>query len=80
VQPLSWLRVTGSKLFETSFTPNLLSSEFMFSLFQGLMAFLLIVTSCFMILLILVQRGRGGGITAHSAGAGGRSRLWLKSR
>lgn len=51
----------------------------MFSLFQGLMAFLLIVTSCFMILLILVQRGRGGGITGALGGAGGQSAFGSKA-
>ncbi|MFN9877681.1 MAG: preprotein translocase subunit SecG, partial [Planctomycetota bacterium] len=35
------------------------------------MAILLILTSAFMILLILVQRGRGGGLTGALGGAGG---------
>lgn len=51
----------------------------MFSFFQGLMAFLLIVTSCFMILLILIQRGRGGGITGALGGAGGQSAFGSKA-
>ena len=51
----------------------------MFSFFQGFMAFLLIVTSCFMILLILVQRGRGGGITGALGGAGGQSAFGSKA-
>lgn len=51
----------------------------MFSLFQGLMAFLLIVTSSFMILLILIQRGRGGGITGALGGAGGQSAFGSKA-
>lgn len=51
----------------------------MFSFLQGFMAFLLIVTSCFMILLILVQRGRGGGITGALGGAGGQSAFGSKA-
>jgi preprotein translocase subunit SecG len=49
------------------------------SFFLGFMAFLLIVTSCFMILLILVQRGRGGGITGALGGAGGQSAFGSKA-
>ncbi|MFN9229644.1 MAG: preprotein translocase subunit SecG [Planctomycetota bacterium] len=51
----------------------------MFSLFQGLMAILLILTSAFMILLILVQRGRGGGLTGALGGAGGQSAFGSKA-
>ncbi len=51
----------------------------MFELFQGLMAVLLILTSAFMILLILVQRGRGGGLTGALGGAGGQSAFGSKA-
>ena len=51
----------------------------MFALFQGLMAVLLILTSAFMILLILVQRGRGGGLTGALGGAGGQSAFGSKA-
>lgn len=51
----------------------------MIDLFQGLMAILLILTSAFMILLILVQRGRGGGLSGALGGAGGQSAFGSKA-
>lgn len=51
----------------------------MYELFRVLMGLLLIFTSVFMILLILVQRGRGGGLTGALGGAGGQSAFGSKA-
>lgn len=47
--------------------------------FLAILAILLFLSSVFMILLILVQRGRGGGITGALGGAGGQSAFGSKA-
>jgi preprotein translocase subunit SecG len=54
-----------------------LLSQFSFGLF--LMAVLLTLASIFMILLILVQQGRGGGLTGALGGMGGQSAFGTKA-
>lgn len=46
---------------------------------QYLLGMLLFVTSLFLILLILVQRGRGGGLTGALGGVGGQSAFGTKA-
>ena len=46
---------------------------------QFLLGFLLAVISVFLILLILVQRGRGGGLTGALGGMGGQSAFGTKA-
>ncbi len=43
------------------------------------LGFLLVVTSVFMIMLILIQRGRGGGLAGALGGAGGQSAFGTKA-
>jgi preprotein translocase subunit SecG len=51
----------------------------MYELFKVLLGLMLIFVSAFMILLILVQRGRGGGLTGALGGAGGQSAFGSKA-
>ena len=46
---------------------------------QGLLIFLLITVSLFMILLIMIQRGKGGGLAGAFGGAGGQSAFGTKA-
>ena len=46
---------------------------------QFLLGFLLVVTSIFLILLVLVQRGRGGGLAGALGGMGGQSAFGAKA-
>jgi preprotein translocase subunit SecG len=46
---------------------------------QFLLSFLLVVTSVFLILLVLVQRGRGGGLAGALGGMGGQSAFGAKA-
>lgn len=48
-------------------------------MYQAILITLLIVVSVFMILLILVQRGRGGGLAGAFGGAGGQSAFGTKA-
>jgi preprotein translocase subunit SecG len=59
------------------FAMILLLSQFSFGLF--VMAMLLTLASIFMILLILVQQGRGGGLTGALGGMGGQSAFGTKA-
>lgn len=52
---------------------------FAFSLLQYLVGTLLFIVSLFLILLILVQRGRGGGLTGALGGMGGQSAFGSKA-
>ena len=45
----------------------------------GLLATLLVLTSVFLILLVLVQRGRGGGLAGALGGMGGQSAFGTKA-
>ena len=47
--------------------------------FMGILGFLLFCASLFIILLVLVQRGRGGGLTGALGGAGGQSAFGAKA-
>jgi preprotein translocase subunit SecG len=49
------------------------------TLLQYLFMFLLLGTSVFLILLVLVQRGRGGGLTGALGGMGGQSAFGTKA-
>lgn len=46
---------------------------------EALLSFLLFVTAIFLILLILVQRGRGGGLAGVFGGPGGQSAFGAKA-
>ncbi len=46
---------------------------------QGLMIFLLITVSVFLILLIMIQRGKGGGLAGAFGGMGGQSAFGTKA-
>lgn len=46
---------------------------------DGLIMFLLLVTSIFLILLVLIQRGRGGGLAGAFGGLGGQSAFGTKA-
>ena len=46
---------------------------------HGFLAFLLIVTALFLILLVLIQRGRGGGLAGAFGGLGGQSAFGTKA-
>ena len=48
-------------------------------LLHYVMGFLLFLTSVFLILLVLVQRGRGGGLTGALGGMGGQSAFGAKA-
>ena len=43
------------------------------------LGFMLVLTSLFLILLVLIQRGRGGGLTGALGGAGGQSAFGTKA-
>lgn len=45
----------------------------MWSLLPGLLNFILILLGAFLILLVLIQRGKGGGLIGALGGAGGSS-------
>jgi preprotein translocase subunit SecG len=49
------------------------------SLLQYVFGFALTLTSVFLILLVLVQRGRGGGLTGALGGVGGQSAFGTKA-
>lgn len=46
---------------------------------EGLLSFLMFMTAIFLILLILVQRGRGGGLAGVFGGPGGQSAFGAKA-
>ncbi len=46
---------------------------------QGLFIFLMITVSLFMILLIMIQRGKGGGLAGAFGGMGGQSAFGTKA-
>src|ERR1041385_9102755 len=46
---------------------------------NGFLAFLMIVTAIFLILLVLIQRGRGGGLAGAFGGMGGQSAFGTKA-
>ena len=48
-------------------------TPFFASFISGLLGFSMFAVSLFLILLILVQRGRGGGLTGALGGPGGQS-------
>ena len=48
-------------------------------MFNGFLAFLLFIASGFIILLVLVQRGKGGGLTGALGGMGGQSAFGAKA-
>lgn len=50
-----------------------------FALGKAILGFLLFIVSLFMILLILVQRGKGGGLTGALGGMGGQSAFGSKA-
>jgi preprotein translocase subunit SecG len=49
------------------------------SFVSGLLGFAMLIVSLFLILLILVQRGRGGGLTGALGGPGGQSAFGTKA-
>ena len=51
----------------------------MFELVRFLLGFMLVVTSLFLILLVLIQRGRGGGLAGALGGMGGQSAFGTKA-
>ena len=51
----------------------------MFELVRFLLGFMLVVTSLFLILLGLIQRGRGGGLAGALGGMGGQSAFGTKA-
>jgi preprotein translocase subunit SecG len=51
----------------------------MITLIRFLLGFMLVLTSLFLILLVLIQRGRGGGLTGALGGAGGQSAFGTKA-
>lgn len=51
----------------------------MITLVRFLLGFLLVLTSLFLILLVLIQRGRGGGLSGAFGGAGGQSAFGTKA-
>jgi preprotein translocase subunit SecG len=48
-------------------------------LLNGLLMFLLLVTAVFMIVLVLIQRGKGGGLAGAFGGMGGQSAFGTKA-
>ncbi|MCC7338985.1 MAG: preprotein translocase subunit SecG, partial [Pirellulaceae bacterium] len=46
---------------------------------QYFFGFTIFVTSLFLVMLVLVQRGRGGGLTGALGGAGGQSAFGTKA-
>jgi len=51
----------------------------MITLIRSLLGIMLVLTSLFLILLVLIQRGRGGGLTGALGGAGGQSAFGTKA-
>jgi preprotein translocase subunit SecG len=51
----------------------------MVTLIRSLLGLMLVLTSLFLILLVLIQRGRGGGLTGALGGAGGQSAFGTKA-
>jgi preprotein translocase subunit SecG len=51
----------------------------MITLVRFLLGFMLVLTSLFLILLVLIQRGRGGGLSGAFGGAGGQSAFGTKA-
>ena len=47
---------------------------------DGILMVLLFLTSVFLILLVLIQRGRGGGLAGAFGGLGGQKRVWHQGR
>jgi preprotein translocase subunit SecG len=47
--------------------------------FNGLLNVLLVITSVFLILLVLIQRGKGGGLAGAFGGVGGSSAFGTKA-
>lgn len=56
-----------------------MTSPILFGFLQYIFGPLLLVTSIFLILVVLVQRGRGGGLTGALGGAGGQSAFGAKA-
>jgi len=46
---------------------------FAYSFWQGLLNFIILITGVLLILLVLIQRGRGGGLIGALGGSGGSS-------
>jgi len=57
----------------------MLASFVLASLVSGMLGFAMFIISLFLILLILVQRGRGGGLTGALGGPGGQSAFGTKA-
>lgn len=51
----------------------------MVTLIRLLLGFMLVLTSLFLVLLVLIQRGRGGGLTGALGGMGGQSAFGTKA-
>ncbi|MFM9059009.1 MAG: preprotein translocase subunit SecG [Planctomycetaceae bacterium] len=51
----------------------------MIALVRFALGFMLVLTALFLILLVLIQRGRGGGLTGALGGAGGQSAFGTKA-
>ncbi|MFM7043298.1 MAG: preprotein translocase subunit SecG, partial [Planctomycetaceae bacterium] len=51
----------------------------MITLIRFLLGFMLVMTSLFLVLLVLIQRGRGGGLTGALGGMGGQSAFGTKA-
>jgi preprotein translocase subunit SecG len=51
----------------------------MLTLVRFALGFMLVLTALFLILLVLIQRGRGGGLTGALGGAGGQSAFGTKA-
>ena len=49
------------------------------SFLRGVAGFLMCITSLFLILLVMLQRGRGGGLSGAFGGAGGQSAFGTKT-
>jgi len=56
-----------------------MTSPILFGFLQYIFGPLLLLTSIFLILVVLVQRGRGGGLTGALGGAGGQSAFGAKA-
>lgn len=56
-----------------------MTSPILFGFLQYIFGPLLLLTSVFLILVVLVQRGRGGGLTGALGGAGGQSAFGAKA-
>lgn len=49
------------------------------TMFQGLLAWLMIIVCCFLMFVVLIQRGRGGGLAGAFGGAGGSGAFGTKT-